>query len=80
MVQAHPLSALGALGDLRCQIPSKNMTSLGAFVGPDAGDLDKFLLSRYSNTPPSPPIYLLRYNNILVVLWFTCIGHTTGQP
>ena len=68
MVQAHPLPALGALGDLRCQSPSKNMSALGAFVGPDAGDLDKFPLSRYSNTPP--PIYLLRYNNILGFLWF----------
>ena len=46
MIQAHPLSALGALEDLRCQSPSKNLSTLGAFVGPDAGDLDKFTLSR----------------------------------
>ena len=42
MVQAHPLSALGALGDLRYQSPSKNMSALAAFVGPDTGDLDNF--------------------------------------
>ena len=73
MVQAHPLSALGALGDLRCQSPSKNLSVLGTFVGLDAGDLDKFPLSRQSTHPPLS-IYLLIYNNILVVLWFTCIG------
>ena len=39
--QEHPLSALGALGDLICQSPSKNMLELGAFIGPDAGDIDK---------------------------------------
>ena len=45
MVQAHPLSALGALGDLRCQIPSIILSTLGAFVGTDLGDLDKSPLS-----------------------------------
>ena len=56
MVQAHPLLELGALGSLGCQSPSKNMSALGAFVGPYARDIDKFPLSRYSNTPPSPYI------------------------
>ena len=46
MVQAQPLSALGTLGDLRCQSPSKNMSALGTFVGPNVGDIDKFPLSR----------------------------------
>ena len=46
MVQAHPLSALGALGDIRCQSPSKNMSGLDTFVGPYAGDLDKSPLRR----------------------------------
>ena len=41
MVQAHPLSALG---DLICQSPSKSMSALGEFVGPDAGDHDKIPL------------------------------------
>ena len=45
MVQSHPLSALGALGYLRCQSPSKNTSELGAFVGPYVGDIDKFTLS-----------------------------------
>ena len=44
MVQAHPLLALGALGDLGCQSPSKNLSGLGTFVSPYAGDHDKFLL------------------------------------
>ena len=44
MVQAHPLSALGALAGLRCQSPSKNLSALGAFVGPDLGDIDEFPL------------------------------------
>ena len=35
-VQAHPLLALGALGDIGRQISSNNMLELGAFVGPDA--------------------------------------------
>ena len=77
MVQSHPLLTLGALGYLRCQSPSKNMSVLGAFVGLEAGNLDKFPCEGRV-TPPLPLIYLLRYNNILVVLWFTCIGHTTG--
>ena len=45
MFQAHPLSALGVIGDLRFQSPSKNKSALGAFVGPDARDIDKFPLS-----------------------------------
>ena len=39
MVQANPLLALGYL---RCQSPSKNLSALGAFVGPDAGELEIF--------------------------------------
>ena len=42
MFQAHPLLALGDLGNLGRQSPSKNLSGLGTFVGPYAGDLDKF--------------------------------------
>ena len=46
MVQAHPLSALVAIGDLRCQSPSKNKSAFSAFIGPDARDLDQFSFCR----------------------------------
>ena len=45
MVQSQPLLALGAVGDLRRQISSKNLSTLGASIGTDARDLDKFPLS-----------------------------------
>ena len=46
IVQAHPLLALGTLGDFGRQSPSNNMLELGAFVGTDSGALEKFPLSR----------------------------------
>ena len=58
MVQAHPLSEICVLGYLRCQSLSKNMLAFGAFLGPDAVDLDKFPLNGYSTPPPSP-LYIL---------------------
>ena len=42
IVQSHPLSVLGALRDIGRRSPSKNIIALGAFMGPDAGTLDKF--------------------------------------
>ena len=33
-IQAHPLLALGEIGDHKCQSPSKNLSIFGAFVGP----------------------------------------------
>ena len=42
IVQAHPQLAFGLLRDIGRQSPSKNMSALGAFVGPYVGDIDKF--------------------------------------
>ena len=42
IVQAHPLSAFGAIGDIRHRSPSNNMLAPGAFMGLEAVDLDKF--------------------------------------
>ena len=43
IIQAHLLSALGALGDLGCWSPNKNMSAFGVFMGPDMVYFDKFL-------------------------------------
>ena len=45
IIQAHPPLTLGALRDIERQSPSKNLSALGAFMGPDVGDIDKFPLS-----------------------------------
>ena len=45
IIQAHPLSALGALGYTEHKNTSKNLSAIGAFVGPYAGALNKSSLS-----------------------------------
>ena len=42
IIQSHPMSELVSLGDIGLQSPSKNLLALGAFMGPDAGAIERF--------------------------------------